>query len=74
MVVGPANDKAMLKAAADLTRELNRPNAAVSWADMIASAGISGPAKIMPSIRRSRTKRKSSGASRTSRVSVAMVT
>ena len=36
----PADDKAMLKAAADLTRELNRPNAAVYWADMIASAGI----------------------------------
>ncbi|MEQ7873972.1 fatty acid desaturase [Sphingomonas sp. ASV193] len=36
----PADDKAMLKAAADLTRELNRPSKAVYWGDMIASAVI----------------------------------
>lgn len=32
-----ADDKAMLKAAADLTRELNRPNPAIYWADMLGS-------------------------------------
>ncbi len=32
------DDKAMLKAAADLTRDLNVPNAGVYWADLIASA------------------------------------
>ena len=33
-----ADDKAMLKAAADLTRELNAPNPAIYWADLIGSA------------------------------------
>nr|WP_294849146.1 fatty acid desaturase [uncultured Sphingomonas sp.] len=33
-----ADDKAMLKAAANLTRELNQPNAGIYWADMIGSA------------------------------------
>lgn len=32
------DDKAMLKAAANLTRELNQPNAGIYWADMIGSA------------------------------------
>jgi fatty acid desaturase len=32
-----ADDKAMLKAAADLTRDLNRARAAVYWADLIGS-------------------------------------
>lgn len=32
------DDKAMLKAAASLTRDLNAPNRAVYWADMLASA------------------------------------
>ncbi len=32
------DDKAMLKAAADLTRELNRPNPFIYWADMLLSA------------------------------------
>ena len=34
----PANDKAMLKAAANLTRDLNAPNTRIYWADMLASA------------------------------------
>ncbi|MBS0479549.1 MAG: fatty acid desaturase [Proteobacteria bacterium] len=34
------DDKAMLKAAADLTRDLNTPNPAIYWADMLASAAI----------------------------------
>ena len=32
------DDGAMLKAAADLTRELNMPNASIYWADMLGSA------------------------------------
>jgi fatty acid desaturase len=32
------DDKAMLKAAADLTRDLNSPNAAIYWTDLILSA------------------------------------
>ena len=34
------DDKAMLRAAADLTRQLNSPNAAIYWADMIGSAVV----------------------------------
>ena len=34
------DDKAMLRAAADLTRDLNRPSAPVYWTDFLASAGI----------------------------------
>ncbi|QIL01939.1 fatty acid desaturase [Sphingomonas sinipercae] len=34
----PADDKSMLKAAADLTRELNQPSAAIYWTDLIGSA------------------------------------
>lgn len=33
-----ADDKAMLKAAADLTRDLNKPNPLIYWADMLACA------------------------------------
>jgi fatty acid desaturase len=33
-----ADDKAMLKAAANLTRDLNAPDARIYWADLIASA------------------------------------
>ncbi|WP_407695440.1 fatty acid desaturase family protein [Sphingomonas edaphi] len=33
-----ADDKAMLRAAADLTRALNKPNASIYWADMLGSA------------------------------------
>jgi fatty acid desaturase len=32
------DDATMLKAAADLTRDLNMPNAAIYWADMLGSA------------------------------------
>ena len=32
------DDKAMLKAAADLTRDLNSPSAAIYWADLLVSA------------------------------------
>ena len=35
-----ADDKAMLKAAADLTRELNVPSAAIYWTDLIVSAAL----------------------------------
>ena len=34
------DDKAMLRAAASLTRELNAPNAAFYWADMLGSAAL----------------------------------
>lgn len=34
------DDKAMLRAAADLTRQLNAPNAAIYWADMLGSAVV----------------------------------
>lgn len=34
------DDKAMLRAAATLTRELNAPSAAFYWTDLIASAGV----------------------------------
>ena len=34
------DDKAMLKAAADLTRDLNSPNPSIYWADMLASVVI----------------------------------
>ena len=33
-----ADDRAMLRAAADLTRDLNRPNPRIYWADLIGSA------------------------------------
>lgn len=36
----PVDDKAMLKAAADLTRDLNRPSPAIYWGDLLASALI----------------------------------
>ena len=36
--VVPSDDKAMLKAAADLTRDLNRASPAIYWADLIGSA------------------------------------
>lgn len=36
----PVEDKAMLKAAADLTRDLNKPNPAIYWTDLIVSAAI----------------------------------
>jgi fatty acid desaturase len=35
-----ADDKAMLKAAANLTRDLNSPNRFIYWADLLASAAI----------------------------------
>jgi fatty acid desaturase len=35
-----ADDKAMLKAAANLTRDLNTPSARIYWADLIASAAL----------------------------------
>ncbi|QNM82003.1 fatty acid desaturase [Sphingomonas sabuli] len=34
------DDKAMLKAAADLTRDLNSPRAAIYWADLVGSAAL----------------------------------
>lgn len=34
----PGDDKAMLKAAANLTRDLNAPNGAIYWADMLGCA------------------------------------
>jgi fatty acid desaturase len=34
------DDKAMLKAAADLTRDLNAPSAAIYWTDLLASATL----------------------------------
>jgi len=34
----PADDKAMLKAAAGLTRDLNTPDARIYWADLVGSA------------------------------------
>jgi len=34
------DDATMLKAAAKLTRDLNAPNAAIYWADMLGSAAI----------------------------------
>lgn len=37
---GAADDRAMLKAAADLTRDLNVANARIYWADLIASTVI----------------------------------
>src|SRR5688572_21443856 len=35
-----ADDKAMLKAAANLTRDLNAPSARIYWADLIGSAVV----------------------------------
>ena len=37
---GTKDDRAMLRAAANLTRELNTPNAPIYWADMLASAAL----------------------------------
>ena len=34
------DDKAMLRAAADLTRDLNRPSARIYWADFLASVSV----------------------------------
>jgi fatty acid desaturase len=34
------DDRSMLRAAADLTRQLNRPSAAVYWADMLGSSAL----------------------------------
>ena len=36
----PADDAAMLKAAANLTRDLNAPSSKIYWADMLASATL----------------------------------
>jgi fatty acid desaturase len=36
----PKDDAAMLKAAANLTRDLNAPKSGIYWADMMGSAGI----------------------------------
>jgi fatty acid desaturase len=36
----PADDAAMLKAAANLTRDLNAPSSKIYWADMLASAAV----------------------------------
>ena len=48
------DDKAMLKAAADLTRDLNSPNAAIYWADLLVSAlagyGALAAAILLPSV------------------------
>ena len=38
--VRAGDDKAMLKAAASLTRDLNSPSAAIYWADLLGSALI----------------------------------
>jgi len=38
--VRPADDAAMLKAAANLTRDLNAPTSKIYWADMLASATL----------------------------------
>ena len=35
-----ADDKAMLRAAADLTRQLSTPRPAIYWADLVASAVV----------------------------------
>ena len=48
-----ADDKAMLKAAANLTRDLNAPNARIYWADLIGSAvvgyaGLAGAILLQP--------------------------
>jgi fatty acid desaturase len=48
-----ADDKAMLRTAADLTRELNVPRPAIYWADLLASAVIGYGAlfaSMMPSL------------------------
>jgi fatty acid desaturase len=48
-----ADDKAMLRTAADLTRELNAPKPAIYWADLLASAVVGYGALLaamMPSI------------------------
>ena len=51
--VRASDDKAMLKAAADLTRDLNSPSAAIYWADLIGSAflgyGALAAAILLPS-------------------------
>jgi len=39
-VAARADDKAMLKAAADLTRDLNRADPRIYWADLIGSAAV----------------------------------
>ena len=49
----PADDKAMLKAAANLTRDLNAPNPSIYWGDLIASAlsgyaGLAGAILLQP--------------------------
>jgi fatty acid desaturase len=51
---GARDDKAMLKAAADLTRDLNSPNPLIYWADLLASAllgyGALAAAILLPSL------------------------
>ena len=42
-----ADDKAMLKAAANLTRDLNLPNPAIYWADMLGSAALGYAGLVM---------------------------
>src|SRR5207245_2049738 len=48
-----ADDAAMLKAAANLTRDLNRPNPAIYWADMLGMALIGYAALSMAMLIRS---------------------
>ena len=45
------DDKAMLKAAANLTRDLNQPRAAIYWADLLGSALLGyGALAVAPSV------------------------
>src|SRR5690349_21112485 len=44
------DDKAMLRAAANLTRELNAPNASVYWLDMLGSALVGYGALALASV------------------------
>ena len=49
----PSDDKAMLKAAANLTRDLNAPSARIYWVDLIGSAtlgyaGLAGAILLQP--------------------------
>ena len=45
--VAARDDKAMLKAAADLTRDLNSPSALIYWADLLGSAALGYAALAM---------------------------
>ena len=48
----PGDDKAMLKAVADLTRDLNSPDRRIYWADLLLSALLMADGLALQAVQR----------------------